>query len=159
LKSPEEKRLISTDRQNEKWSLVADKGYVGPYTDTPGLRKITPHKPAKLEAQKIENEEIKRIRIWVECFFGRMHMVYPFVRRPYPFSLLNFDSDIDNIILLTNEHIRIRSPVAREERKQYFEFLRQGRAERQLKKQKRVDSQQRYLRDKRKRREQFDHFE
>jgi hypothetical protein len=156
MKSPDEKRLITTDRTNPTWSIMGDKGYVGPEIDTPNLRKIVPHKPARLEPQRQENEEIKRIRVVVECFFGLMTMVYPFVRRAYPFSLTVFDLDLDNIVLLINEHIRAFSPLAQNERNVYLQFLRAEKEKRQEKLKKRRESQKRYWNEKKRQREQFE---
>jgi len=155
-KTPDEKGMIRSDRTNPSWSVMADKAYVGPVSDTPNLRKITPHKPARLEQEKEENIEIAKIRVSVECFFGRISMAFPFIRKPYPFSLTMFDSDLDNIILLTNEHIRSYSPLAESERNLYLEYLREGRAERQRKIEKRRESQKRYWNEKKRLREQFE---
>jgi len=124
VKSNEEKKMIMSDTNQNTWSIIADKGYTGPNTDTPELRRFFPSKKERVESKKIENAELSRMRVWVECFFGRMYMSFSFMRKSYPFSLNHFDHDIDNIILLlTNEHIRLKHPLAEEERKLYREYL------------------------------------
>ena len=52
------------------------------------------------------NKKFNKIRVNIECFFGRMQKIFTFTKRVYPFDHKNFDIDIDNCILLTNEHIR-----------------------------------------------------
>jgi hypothetical protein len=104
-KSTAEKVQIPSDRNNS-WANLLDKGYVGPDSDTPGERRITPKKGRILEfAERQRNEELNRIRVPIEQFFGRFYQLWGLFQRPYKYDYINFDLDSDNCILLTNEHI------------------------------------------------------
>jgi hypothetical protein len=54
-KTQQEKRALAHDQQHEYWAMVLDKAYVGPPQDTPGLRRITPFKPARTQREKEAN--------------------------------------------------------------------------------------------------------
>ena len=108
-KDLEEKRLI--DDPYAFWSICADKGYIGPASDTPEIRRIVPKKAPRTTAEKKENEEISKIRVKVECFFGRMTSKWVITRHVYRLDHSRFDMDLDNCILLTNEIIKKQSLV------------------------------------------------
>jgi hypothetical protein len=75
-KTQQEKRALAHDQQHEYWAMVLDKAYVGPPQDTPGLRRITPFKPARTQREKEANLIINKIRYPVEAFFGRMYISF-----------------------------------------------------------------------------------
>ena len=105
-KMTEEFVQLPSDHGNQNWSALFDKGYVGPDNDTPGLRRITPKKNTSAYADLIENEEKSKIRVPVECFFGRQQKLWKIIRETYRWDHKNFDIDFDNCALLTNEHIK-----------------------------------------------------
>eukprot|EP01124_Arcella_intermedia_P015949 TRINITY_DN22498_c0_g1_i1.p1 TRINITY_DN22498_c0_g1~~TRINITY_DN22498_c0_g1_i1.p1 ORF type:complete len:323 (-),score=70.24 TRINITY_DN22498_c0_g1_i1:47-889(-) len=106
------------------WSILMDKGYTGPQGDTPEVRRIVPHKGNTLSPNQIrDNNEIKKKRVWVECFFGKMCLSWNFVKKPYPFDNKKFDLDYDNIILLTNETIKHQNYLALNDRLVYIRFM------------------------------------
>eukprot|EP01105_Mastigella_eilhardi_P011779 TRINITY_DN2702_c0_g1_i2.p1 TRINITY_DN2702_c0_g1~~TRINITY_DN2702_c0_g1_i2.p1 ORF type:complete len:135 (+),score=32.88 TRINITY_DN2702_c0_g1_i2:109-513(+) len=83
-----------------------DSGYEG---DAPTkYPKISLHKPSTvpLEEQP-EQQQLAHIRVVVEQFFGRLKKLWLITTRPYPLHHDSFDADIDNCILLTNEHIAL----------------------------------------------------
>jgi len=90
------------DQANQYWTMILDRGYIGPDLDTPGLRRITPKKGQLTTQDQQRNAELGRIRVPVEQFFGRMQQLWALTRGIYRWSHDNFDLDIDNCILLTN---------------------------------------------------------
>lgn len=52
LKTPEERATLSSDRQESRWAILLDSGYIGPDNDHPELRKITLRKPTTIEVMK-----------------------------------------------------------------------------------------------------------
>lgn len=85
---------------------MADRAYIGPETDTPNVRRITPARGRLTTAQQAANQEIGRHRVPIECFFGRMQSLWRITAECYRNSHIVFDLDFDNCALLTNEHIR-----------------------------------------------------
>jgi len=128
-----------------------DKGFIGPQRNTPHLRKFCPFKPPKGNEQRQFNEEQKRKRVVVECFFGKMYKAWGLARRAYSFDHKTFDVDIENIIMLTNELIRCREDnLSTTDREFYAAFVESRQSRTETRKRKRKESNDKY-RNKRKR--------
>lgn len=52
------------------------------------------------------NTTISRERVFVECFFGRVLSLWSIVSSVYRWDHRHFDSDFENVCLLTNEQIK-----------------------------------------------------
>lgn len=105
-KTTEERARIPTDRGAPNWAMLLDRGYIGPDTDTPTLRKLTPKKVPRSTAERAANKELDSIRAPVEMFFGRLNRLWAVVRNTYRWDHATFDVDFDICCLLTNEHIK-----------------------------------------------------
>jgi len=89
-KTPQEFEILVVDRNHDNWAVVADKAYLGPENDTPGIRRITPHKGRNLPpARRLENDEINRIRVPIEQFFGRQYKLWGFSREVYRYVVMD----------------------------------------------------------------------
>jgi len=108
-KTTTEQTMIESDGENASWAVVCDLAYVGPAEDTPGFRKITGKKGALTAADRQRNQELARIRVVVEQFFGRANNLWACIRRTYKWDHTNIDMDVTNCFLLTNEHIKGKS--------------------------------------------------
>lgn len=153
-KTPAEIRsLREVDGNNNRWAILLDRGYTGPAEDTPTIRRIAIAKEkALLTTEDVEkNQILAEIRVHVECFFGRMYQLFPFLSKPYPFSHKYFDMDIENIIMLTNEMILATHPLAAEDREFYLQRLKERLSEKEQKEKKQKEQKTAYR--KRKQRE------
>jgi len=83
-KSDNERGIIASDNI-DKWALLADSAYLGPDSDTPGLRKVAMKKPSQLstEADVNEHSELASLRSPVERFFGRLKKLWSVTREIY----------------------------------------------------------------------------
>ncbi len=101
-KTAEERAATGGNGENAYWEVLVDKGYIGPASDTPHVKRITPvKKPNSTQAVK-RNKDIGAGRVHIECFFGRL--VKKFVlRKVYRFNHDKFDMDFANCCLLVNE--------------------------------------------------------
>lgn len=106
LKTPEETTQLPLDSTIRCWAALFDNGYVGPVTDTPGLRRVVVPRASHVPSQQAIREELIRLRCPVERFFGRLCQLWRICRGRYQWAHERFDSDIDICILLTNEHIK-----------------------------------------------------
>ena len=79
-KTPEERFALPADQANAYWAGAFDKGYIGPASDTPHLRRITPVKKAVTHHEQEHNHAVNRIRVPVEQFFGRMWKSWKILR-------------------------------------------------------------------------------
>ena len=66
LKTNDEFRDLQGDQGYQSWAILLDKGYIGPESQTPGLKKLTPTKNRIRQADIIENQEKSLIRVPVE---------------------------------------------------------------------------------------------
>jgi len=57
-------------------------------------------------------EELKRLRVSVECWFGRQQNLWGIIKGVYRWSKEHFDLDFDITALLTNEHIECAELLA-----------------------------------------------
>ena len=105
-KKTDELVSIPEDHLNYSWSVLLDKAYIRPESATEGLRKITPKKNVNTYIDTLQNFDKNKIRVAIECFFGRTKKLWKMFREVYRWSHENFDLDFDICALLTNEHIR-----------------------------------------------------
>ncbi|OAF70687.1 hypothetical protein A3Q56_01534 [Intoshia linei] len=70
------KKLLieETDEESDmRWGMILDSGYMGPDSDTLGLRKYVMNRPSLIEPVDVEShKELASIRGCVERFFGRL---------------------------------------------------------------------------------------
>jgi DDE superfamily endonuclease len=105
-KLPEERNVIVDPQPNEDfWALVLDRAYIGPHTDTPHLRRITPVKNPLTVAQRTTNSNVDEDRVPIEQFFGRLGSKFVVYRKIYKFDHRHFDADFEIACLLTNEDV------------------------------------------------------
>jgi hypothetical protein len=122
-KTPEERELIQDPNPEEEyWAAILDKAYVGPRTDTPEIRRITPMKKPVTAAQRASNQVISKERLPNEQFFGRLGAKFVVYRRIYKFDHRHFDSDFAIACYLTNEDILLTA-LAEEDSKAYNGLL------------------------------------
>lgn len=110
LRMREGEEDLYPDHTTGYFSIALDSGYIGQVV-VPYERRVIP-KPSTLHTHrhKEQTAELKRKRVVVEQFFGRMKTCILFTSRPYPFDRNTyFDTDIDSCIMLTNEHIKLRA--------------------------------------------------
>jgi hypothetical protein len=107
LKTTEEHRKIPNDKDNPRWAVLGDKAYQGPNSDTPQIRRLFIKKGVRTINKKAQNKMLAKQRVPVEQFFGRLTQLWRITRNTYRYEHTNFDIDIDNCILLTNEHIKV----------------------------------------------------
>ncbi len=143
-KTESELREISIDRSQRYWSMILDKVYGGPQSDTPNLRKIVPLKTPILQSDIENNQVIGKLRVQIECVFGRMQKLWGIFRKVYTLDHDNFDMDFDNCILLTNEDIRNNHPLSEDDRILYQLLTQQRREKREKAIEKRKGQQQKY---------------
>lgn len=105
-KEPDESVVLATDHASSSWAALMDKGYVGPPSDTPGLRRIAIQRGRLPPAASVEREALKRIRVPIERWFGRQQSLWHIIRGPYRWDHTHLDTDFEVCGLLTNEHIR-----------------------------------------------------
>lgn len=83
LKTPEEADELPGDTGSHYWAVMEDKAYIGPQTDTPDFRRITPVKAPATPQQQQSNTEISRDRVPIEQFFGRLTASWGIIRDIY----------------------------------------------------------------------------
>lgn len=153
-KLTEERAMLPMDQQSTHWAIIADKAYIGPEGDTPNVRRLTPKKATGgrrlTNDEQSRNRELKLLRVYVECFFGRLQKLWKVARETYRWDHSAFDTDSDNMILLTNEHIKAYS-LEEEDKQFHKQVLAEKKTNWERKKEKRVRSQQTYLQRKRRR--------
>jgi hypothetical protein len=125
LKTPEEKNLICTDAKEPSWAILGDRGYIGPDTDTPDLRRVKMIKNSTFRSEINRNSELEKIRVPIECWFGRLKKLWKFTRETYKLDHRNFDEHFEILALLTNEQIRVSS----DDQKYYKIYLQMRRAQ------------------------------
>jgi hypothetical protein len=91
------------------WAVLYDSGFLGG-EETPFTR-IRLRKPSTIvnnEQERYIDHWYARKRVQIECFFGRMTKVFRLFTKPYLFDMNYLSIDVDNVIMLTNEHILSR---------------------------------------------------
>lgn len=104
LKVREEEQHHPFIRGSTYWDLLADKGYIGELGNSEPYKRITPKKSNMRGYSSIQNETISKFRVKIECYFGRSQRIWR-IMRDYKLDEKNFDFDIDNCFLLTNEEL------------------------------------------------------
>ena len=89
------------------WSILGDSAYVKRVSDTPGVRIIAIARRTQRQSAEelVERADMKRKRVHVEWFFGRLKGLWGIVRETYRYKEGSFDATCDLCIMLTNEHI------------------------------------------------------
>jgi len=136
-KTPREQVELGGDRDS-RWAILLDKAYVGPDSDTPNVRRIFISKNPRTEAERARNQELSKLRVHIECWFGRMKNLWKFARDVYTHDHRYFDEHFEIMALLTNENIRAME-LGPEDRQYYRAYLKERRnlAEEKLEKRKR----------------------
>jgi len=114
-----------------------DKGYTGPDSDTPEIFKLTPKKGLLTSVELNRNEELKKKRVVVECYFGRLKQLWKIFNYCYRLNHTYFDDDFEICVYLTNEHIQ-RTALHNEDAIYYKRWLLQKRSENKEKIEKRI---------------------
>ncbi len=85
LKSPQERSMLPRDSGERAWAILCDSGYTGDPLDTPGLGKIALKKPSQVmfPTERREQQELARLRVPIECIFGRLQKLWGVVRGLY----------------------------------------------------------------------------
>jgi hypothetical protein len=108
LKQPEEMHHLQGDLQHRYWATALDRAYVGPATDTPDFRRVTPKKGRSLSiAETRYNTKISVFRVPIEQYFGRLVQLWGVPRGIYRWDHSHFQTDFENFCLLTNENIKV----------------------------------------------------
>jgi hypothetical protein len=111
-KTPEELQALAEDTDNDKLAILADSGYIGPATNTPGVRLIALKKPSQLTvAERDAQASLARARVPVEAAFGRVKKMFGIFSTPYRWEQIHFDMTFDLALLLMNEQIQRRQLV------------------------------------------------
>ncbi len=66
---------MPNDTNSRYWAVAADRAYIGAEGDTPNVHRVTPIRGHATLLQQAASQEISRIRVPVECFFGRMQSI------------------------------------------------------------------------------------
>jgi hypothetical protein len=147
VKTAAERIALATDQDNEAWAVLADKAYytINNQQDSPGIRRITPLRKAKLTlAERQRNEKISRLRVPVECFFGRMQKKWAITEGRYRLDHEHFDQDFEICMWLTNEEIRSGVNLEQSDYDYYVAVYNSRLIIEQAKSKKRTDSQRTY---------------
>lgn len=91
----------------------------------------------------------------MERFFGRMKKIFKLSSTCYRFDHTHFDTDMNNIILLTNEHIRYVELLSYDDSVYYWKWLNNLAEKANEKNKKRKESQEKYLNKRRRLNDQF----
>jgi hypothetical protein len=90
--------------------ILGNSAYLGEPTKTPGLHQIALQKHSLVQPdQHMAMQELKRLWVFVKCWFGHQQLLWGIIHRTYSWSKQHFDLDFDITALLTNEHIHISS--------------------------------------------------
>jgi len=88
------------------WALVLDAGYVGSVTGVIYPRVVLQRPQSVQGARNTAVQNYYKLRrVVVEQFFGRMKKVFLLSGKPYTLDKSQHESDVFNMIMLTNEHI------------------------------------------------------
>ncbi|OAF69009.1 hypothetical protein A3Q56_03211 [Intoshia linei] len=92
--------IEETDEKSDtRWGMILDSGYMGPDSDTLGLRKYVMNRPPLIKPVDVESQkELTSIRGCVEKFY-LVYFLKPIV------DISHFNVDFDICVLLTNEII------------------------------------------------------
>jgi DDE superfamily endonuclease len=156
-KTQEEQLLPGTDPRHPYWSVLADKIYTGPASDTPDEIRIVPQKKPTTVAERARNKEISSDRIYVEHFLGRLVQKFDTFRGVYRFDHDNFDTDFVNACLLINEDILV-SGLTQDDSKLYQQLLASRVEKHNEEVRKRKHKQELYKANKKRKLEKIQHY-
>ncbi|HSN67109.1 MAG TPA: transposase family protein [Fusibacter sp.] len=157
-KRPGESDRIHDPNPNEpNWATVNDKAYIGPATDTPGVRRITPTKNPLTLAQRQANQQVNEDRTPIEQFFGRLCKKFPVYRNTYRYDHKNFDVDFQIACFLVNEDILLTA-LAKNDIDVYNGVLSKRQKDYDDEKEKESAARQRYQATKRQRVDSFGQY-
>ena len=105
--------------------VFGDRGYIGPDLDTPNLRRVKMIKNPSFRSEINRNSELEKIRVPIECWFGRLKKLWKFTRETYTLDHRKFDDHFEILALLTNEQIRVSSLVENDQK--YYKIYLQMR--------------------------------
>jgi hypothetical protein len=97
-KTPEELRQTHTVDPDDRWALVADKGYIGPCGK---IRMIIPEKKVK---NSETNKVVNRIRVNIERYFGRLKQIFSRLNY-YSLGVESLETDFRICCQLINVHL------------------------------------------------------
>lgn len=97
------------DGADHWWAAVEDAGYMGQVNGCSFQHVLTNMtKPVEVESEVQWREVlhwIRGVRVVIEQYWGRMKRSWGLVKKPYALARKSLQSDINNIFILTNEHI------------------------------------------------------
>jgi len=95
-KTPEERAQLPRDLAADSWAILCDSGYTGDSQDTPGLRKMALKKPSQMQfpTQRRDQQELAKIRVPIECFFGRVQKLWAILRGTYRFGHVQTENSL-----------------------------------------------------------------
>ena len=91
-----------------------------------------------------QNSELEKIRVPIECWFGRLKKLWKFAREIYKLDHRTFDEHFEILALLTNEQIKVSS-LAEEDEKYYKTYLQIRREQYEAYREKRRISSHTYI--------------
>ena len=74
---------------------------------TPNIVRIFIKSNPQNQQERNQNTILSRVRCPVEGFFGTLRQLFKLLRQPFKFCHSTFDLHVDNMIMLTNEHLRL----------------------------------------------------
>ncbi|KAH3763349.1 hypothetical protein Pelo_4785 [Pelomyxa schiedti] len=95
--------------EHATWAVLLDSGYIGA-SRLPNVHKVVLPRPSSHSSHYSQKDldDLRKKRVCVECFFGRMTVLWRILLVPYPFDQQHLDVDVDIMIMLTNAHIEER---------------------------------------------------
>ncbi len=104
MKTPAEFATLGEDQQSQQWAILADSGYLGPETNTLGVRVLALRKPTQLTPTEREAQaSLARTRVPVKAAFGRIKKMWGIFCTPCRWEQAHFDCTFDFSLLLMNE--------------------------------------------------------
>src|ERR1700722_3961095 len=85
-------------------------------------------KNSNFQTEINRNTELGKIRVPIECWFGRLKKLWKFTREIYKLDHRKFDEHFEILTLLTNEHIKVFS-LTEDDEKYYKVHLQMRRAQ------------------------------
>ena len=104
------------------WTSIADSAYNG-HVDSTFPRIALPKLPVLSTSRvPVDVRYLRRVRVVVEQYFGRMKRSWELMSRPFPLGAKYHQQDVDNIIVLTNILLRdSRIPLNDDDQQFYLE--------------------------------------